>query len=195
MIFGARETGAGMATTTQLTLDEFLRLPEQEPALEYWRGRVTQKVSPQGQHGVLQLSFGSILRGWILPRKLGVVFTELRSTHSDASLVPDIDFYRRERVPRFPDGRVANVFTTPPDIAIEIRSPGQSKRQLAEKCQWFVDNGSEISLLVDPDDESVMRFRRGEAPVTLRGGDLIDLTPVLPGFELTVAALFATLLD
>jgi Uma2 family endonuclease len=184
-----------MATATQLTLEEFLRLPEQEPPLEYWRGRVTQKVSPQGQHAVLQLSFGSSLRDWVVPRKLGVVFTELRSTHSHASLVPDIAFYRRERVPRFPNGRVANVFTTPPDVAIEIRSPGQSKRKLVEKYQWFVDNGSEISLLVDPDDETVMRFRRGEAPVTLRGDDLIDLAPVLAGFELTVAALFATLLN
>ena len=27
-----------------MTLEQFLRLPEEEPALEYWDGEVTQKV-------------------------------------------------------------------------------------------------------------------------------------------------------
>ncbi len=184
-----------MATTTGMTLEAFLRLPEQEPPLEYWRGRITRKVSPQCQHGRLELTFGAAIDGFAVPRRLGVTFTELRSTHSGASMVPDIAFYRRERVPRLPNGEVANVFTTPPDIAIEILSPGQSKREQIEKCEWFVENGSAISLLVDPRDKSVLRFRPGEPPVTLRGDDQIDLAPVLPGFELTVRALFAPLLD
>lgn len=31
----------------RMTLDEFLALPEEEPALEYGEGVVTQKVSPK----------------------------------------------------------------------------------------------------------------------------------------------------
>lgn len=184
-----------MATTTEMTLAEFLRLPEQEPPLEYFRGRVTQKVAPQGRHCRLELTLGGAIDRFAMEHGLGVTFVELRSTHSNTSLIPDIAFYRRDRVPRFPNGQVADVFTTAPDLAIEIRSPGQSRRDLIEKCQWFVDNGASISLFVDPSNETVMRFRPGEEPITLRGEDLIDLSAVLPGLELTVNDLFAPLFD
>jgi Uma2 family endonuclease len=36
------------------TLDEFLKLSEAKPALEYADGEITQKVSPKGQHSGLQ---------------------------------------------------------------------------------------------------------------------------------------------
>ena len=37
----------------RMTLEEFLALPEEEPALEYADGEVTQKVSPNCWHGKL----------------------------------------------------------------------------------------------------------------------------------------------
>ena len=37
-----------------LTLEQFLELPEAEPALEFHKGVVTQKMSPKGPHGKLQ---------------------------------------------------------------------------------------------------------------------------------------------
>jgi Uma2 family endonuclease len=100
----------------RLTLEELLALPEEEPALEYYDGTVTQKVSPQGQHTVL-----------------------------------------------------------------------------AQKCVTFLEQGSEIALLVDPDDELVIHFPRGASSQTLRGDDQIDLDGVLPGFRLTVRELFDSL--
>ena len=42
-------------TDRRLTLEEFLALPEEKPALEYADGEVTQKVSPKARHGRLQL--------------------------------------------------------------------------------------------------------------------------------------------
>jgi Uma2 family endonuclease len=50
-----------------------------------------------------------------------------------------------------------------------------------------------IALLVDPDDESIIRFRPDAPPKALRGTDRIDLDPVLSGFEHTVEEVFATL--
>ena len=37
-----------------LTLEEFLALPEEKPALEYHDGTVTQKVTPKPEHSGLQ---------------------------------------------------------------------------------------------------------------------------------------------
>ncbi len=48
---------------TGLTLDEFLKLPEEKPHLEYLDGVVTQKMAAKGPHGTLHLSSPSGLIG------------------------------------------------------------------------------------------------------------------------------------
>jgi len=42
-------------TLAGLTLKQFLALPEQEPALEYFKGKVSQKMVPMGEHSALQV--------------------------------------------------------------------------------------------------------------------------------------------
>ena len=180
-------------TERRLTLEEFRQLPEEKPALEYLHGRVTQKVSPQGPHSRLQVKFGALINDFAEPRKLAMAFTELRTTFGGGSPVPDIAVYRWERVPLTPRGKVVNTFSEPPDIAIEIISPGQSIRELVDKCHWFVDHGARIALLVHPDREWVRRLEPDGPVRELRGEDRIDLDAVLPGFELTAEELFATL--
>ncbi len=183
-----------MAITEQrLTLEEFLQLPEEEPPLEYWDGRVTRKVSPQGQHSMLEGGFMALINGYAVPRKLARAIPELRATFGGGSPVPDLAVYRWDRVPVDPDGKVSNVFRTPPDIAIEVVSPGQSVPELLKKCRWFVDHGVEIAVLAHPGQEWVRLVRAGAEPPLLRGADRIDLDAVLPGFELTVDGRFATL--
>ena len=177
----------------RLTLDEFLALPEEKPALEYYDGTVTQKVSPQGQHGVLQFDVAERFNRFGRPKKLALAIPELRATYGQFSLVPDVAVYRWDRIPRTPDGKIANRFTETPDIAVEILSPDQSLTVLAQTCVTFLEQGSEIALLVSPDDESVIRFPRGASPQTLRGNDRIDLDSVLPGFQLAARELFDSL--
>lgn len=177
----------------RLTLDEFLALPEEEPALEYYDGVVIQKMSPQGQHSFLQPSLAERINRFARPRKLGLAFTELRATYGRFSLVPDVAFYRRHRIPRTPDGKIADRFIEAPDIAIEIVSPFQSVTVQAQKCLVFLERGSEIALVVDPGDEAVIRLQTGQEPRVLRGHDRIDLDAVLPDFKLTVSEIFEAL--
>src|SRR5262245_47915740 len=113
-----------------LTLDAFLELAEAKPALEYFDGKLSQTVTRLGEHSVLQGSFVVHLEMLLRPRRLGRAFPELRTTYAGTSSVPDVVVYRQERVPRTPSGRIASRFRAPPDIAIEIRSPGQTLREL-----------------------------------------------------------------
>lgn len=184
-----------MATTAKgLTLEEFLKLPEEKPALEYQDGMVVQKVSPQGKHSVLQSWFVQHIDRVGRPRKLACAFPELRTTFAGMSRVPDVAVYRWARIARDADGRVANEFREPPDLVVEIVSPEQSVNALVSRCVWFVTNGVAVALLVDPDDESILVFRPGQMPVTLRGDDPLDLGDILSGFQVTVAKIFAALL-
>lgn len=177
----------------RLTLGEFLKLPEQKPALEFDDGVVTQKVSPQGEHSALQYEFAERVNRFARPKKLARAFPELRGTYAGGSLVPDVAVYTWARIPRAPSGRVANRFREPPDIAIEILSPSQRRADLVSRCRRFLERGARVALLVEPRRESVTAFRLEMPERILRGTDRIDLDDVLPGFELTVRELFSAL--
>jgi Uma2 family endonuclease len=176
-----------------LTLDEFLKLPEKKPALEYADGEVTQKVSPQADHSRLQESFARAINNFAESRRLAIAFTELRTTFAGASRVPDVAVYRWDRIPLDEAGRIRGRMTEPPDIAIEIISPEQTVASQVRRCLWFVANGVALALLLNPDDDTVRLFRPGEEPVTLEAQERVDFGDVLPGFAPTVQEIFASL--
>jgi Uma2 family endonuclease len=177
----------------RLTLEEFLKLPEEKPALEYIDGVVTQKVSPQKIHGRLQLKVAERLNAFAEPRKLALTFVETRDVFSGSSPVPDVSVYRWDRVPRDARGRLTNDHVGPPDIAVEIVSPEQSVADLITRCRWYVEHGVSIALLVEPEDEWIRLFRPETEEEELRGADRINLDSVLSGFELTAQELFDSL--
>src|ERR1041385_6242978 len=121
-------------TGRRLTLDEFLALPEAEPALEYADGVITQKVSPKMRHGRLQGRFAQVVNLYAEPRELALAFTEARSTFGGRSYVPDVGIYRWANLPLLSDGELADESTIPWDIVVEIVSPDQSRAEIERKC-------------------------------------------------------------
>jgi|SRR5579862_4053762 len=176
-----------------LTLEAFLCLPEKKPALEFEEGTVTQKVSPKGKHSLVQFAIAESVNHALRRRQLGWAFVELRATFGGHSYVPDVSVYRQERIPVDNDGRVADDFREPPDVAIEIVSPGQRPNALMQRCLWFVAHGVHLAVLVDPADESVLIVRPDGLPTALRGTGTIDLTSALPGLTLDISEVFAAL--
>jgi Uma2 family endonuclease len=176
-----------------MTLETFLQLPEAEPALEFWHGEVKQKVAPRGPHGAMQYGFGRLIDEIAPLRRLVRVFTETRVTFAGESTVPDLVVYRRDRVPRDASGQVADDFTSPPDIAVEIISPGQVRTTLLDRCRWYAEHGVGLSIFADPRRRVVRVSRPGTDSGDLRGGALLDFRDVLPGFALTADDFFAPL--
>jgi Uma2 family endonuclease len=177
----------------RVSLEKFLQLPEEKPALEFAEGMVTRKVSPKGKHSRLQVELARRLDEAGRQGKRTLTFTELRTTFGGASHVPDIAVYRWDRVPVDAGGQVANEFREPPDLVIEIASPEQSVNALVRRCLWYTAHGVGVALLVDPADTSVLAFHPGQPAMAWRGTDQIDLRDVLPAFDLTVEELFGSL--
>src|SRR5205823_1603434 len=117
----------------RMTLEEFLKLPEKKPALEFEDGMVTQKVPPKGRHAALQAAMVGLVNSITLPSKTARALPELRTTFAGRSRVPDVAIYLWDRVPRDTRGRIADDFFDPPDVAIEIVSPGQSVNRLIQR--------------------------------------------------------------
>jgi Uma2 family endonuclease len=176
---------------TGLSLEEFLQLPEEEPALEYVDGEVRRKVSPNLRHGLLELKLVEAARR----NRVALAVPEVRATFGGQSRVPDVSVFRWERVQRDAQGEAIDDVLIPPDIAIEVVSASQSVNALLRRCRWYVRNSVEIALLVDPANRSVVAFLGDGTVHEWRADDRIELEQVIPQFDLTVEQLFMALKD
>jgi Uma2 family endonuclease len=85
---------------------------------------------------------------------------------------------------------------TPPDLAVEVRSPSTWRDDVGRKRQIYDEAGVAELWLVDPEAETILAWRRppGAAtfdPVVVLGpGDELT-TALLDGFRLSIADLFA----
>jgi Uma2 family endonuclease len=68
-----------------LTLEEFLALPETEPASEYIDGQILQKTIPQAKHSLIQLELANAINALTRPQKIALALPELRCTCAERS--------------------------------------------------------------------------------------------------------------
>jgi Uma2 family endonuclease len=191
---GAHRPEISMAISQQaMTLEAFLELPEEKPALEFVDGEVTQKVPPTTAHSAIQYSFSALVNLYSHPRKLGWAFPEHRSSYSNASTVPDVSVYTWDRVPRDADRKLADRVFSTPDIAVEIRSPGQSYQTMFIRCLWYVANGAQVATAIDPIQLLLVALRPGAEPLVFHESGFLDLADVIQGFRPDIGALFAPL--
>jgi Uma2 family endonuclease len=182
-----------------LTLDEFLLLPETKPASEFFDGLVCQKPMPQGKHSTLQLDLGGDINGVLKRQRIGRAFSELRCSFGGRSIVPDLAVFRWERIPRDPDGEVANSFMVAPDWTIEILSPDQSHSKVVRNILHCLAYGCEMGWLVDPMEKLVFVYFNDRPLMSFELMMADAETVLLPvpgfavGFEITVVELFGYL--
>lgn len=175
-----------MATATRLlTLEEFLALPEEKPALELIEGEVCQKPVAKEAHSYAQLGIIRALlldeqtaRGHIRP-ELGISFPAgLRDNHR----VPDVVYYRPERRPPHPYP------TEAPDLAVEVRSEGQGMERVRARLAFLRERGTGSTLLVDP-QRRLVEVHDGDRSWTAHNGETVTLEQ-LDAFTFAVGDLF-----
>jgi len=163
------------------TLEAFLALPETKPASEFINNKISQKTMPQGKHSLLQVTLCEIINQVAKFPKIAIALPELRCTFGGASIVPDIAVFRWERIPRDPDGQIANKILTHPDWTIEILSPNQSPNKVLANILHCIENGTELGWMIDPEeknifvissDRRIQMFREEQSVTVLSGMDL-----------------------
>lgn len=124
---------------------------------------------------------------------LGVVYaaeTGFRlADDPDTVRAPDVAFVRQERID--PSTEVKGFFPGPPDLAVEVVSPGDTYSEVEEKVMTWLTAGAQMVLAVDPRKRTVTRYRGLDDIAILTEGDTIHGEDVVPGWTLRVADLFA----
>jgi Uma2 family endonuclease len=180
-------------TRAGLTLEEFLRLPEEEPALEYVDGRIEAKVSPQKRHSRIQSKLVARLDQFAESAGLGSAYVELRCTFEGRSIVPDVVFLLREHIELDDQGKEVDETRRPPDIHVEVISPDRKRQRSHKKLVHSTANGCSLGWLIHPYDETVDVYRPGRPAERLPGDGVLDGESVLPGFRLPLAEVFGWL--
>ena len=179
-----------------LSLEEFLKLPETEPASEYIDGQIIQKPMPQGEHSVIQGELVTTVNAVVKPQKIARAFPELRCTFGGRSIVPDVSVFLWNRIPRDENGAIANVFQSAPDWMIEILSPDQSATKVTKKILHSLKYETQMGWLIDPAEQTIFVYQSKQQPEVFDEPE--EQLPV-PSFAsellLTVGEVFGWLLE
>ncbi|MFY9342488.1 MAG: Uma2 family endonuclease [Planctomycetota bacterium] len=110
----------------------------------------------------------------------------LLATAPDTVLAPDVAFVRSKRIPgQWGDG----YFHGPPDIAVEVLSPGDRMPAVRRKVALWLRHGTRSVWVVNPKRRTVT-VHGADGSVASFGGDDVLTDAVLPGFRGVVDSLF-----
>jgi Uma2 family endonuclease len=167
-----------------MTEAEYLALPEEKPYLEYVDGVVIQKPMPNAIHRKLVAYIVHALFNHHT-RFGGDSGPEGRIRLGDGPSyrIPGAAYGARGR----PSGD-----DSIPTLVVEVRSPDQTIGELREKCRFYRRNGVEACWLIDPESRSAEVFDAGRDGERL-SGDVEVSSPAVPGFALSLPALFAAI--
>jgi Uma2 family endonuclease len=190
---GRLPRGFTKARATTITLAEFLKLPETKPALEFINGRIIQKVPPKFRHSVLQTEIVTQINRRTMGRKVGLAAVELRCTFAGRSIVPDVSYFRWDRIQFDEHGEPIDDVFLPPDFAVEVLSPDQSEPATVAKLRFAVAHEMKLGWLVNPSTRTVKVFRPGKPVRVCRGTAVLNAGRLVGGFRCTVDELFGWL--
>lgn len=177
-----------------ISLEEFLKSPETEPASEYINGQIIQKPMPQGQHSRIQQKLINTINAVTEDKRIALALPELRCTFGGRSTVPDVAVFQWNRLPVNEDGTIANVFNAHPDWTIEILSPEQSSTRVASNILHCIDHGCQLGWLIDPDEQLVQIYSTEKHLSSLENPeDLLPIPDFVEGLKLSVGQLFGWL--
>lgn len=132
------------------------------------------------------------IRSYLARHPIGVVVTAetgfVLARNPDTVRAPDCAVVLRQRLAE--DAGPTTFFDGAPDLAVEVRSPSETWKDLTEKVREYLAAGTRLAWIADPESRTVHVHGPGGSSV-LSGSDVLDGGDVLPGFRVAVADLFA----
>jgi Uma2 family endonuclease len=176
------------------TTAEFMAL-ELDPGkcYELVRGVLEEMGWPGERHGLVTDNLYAVLGAYIRVNRLGRV---LVASGFNLAIDPERDTVRSPDLTFLAKGKVSGqsgAVSVAPDLAVEVLSPSDRPGKLKEKLQDYQLAGWDLIWVINPDKETVeiYRLKQGLNPMrTLSINDQLEGEDVIPGFRMSVAALF-----
>ena len=182
-----------MSTRTLLSIEEFMRTPEDGQKHELHEGELVVMPPPRHRHTVIALRVYDALRDYLRTHPLGSVYHEAgaRLTAEEPRqtvLQPDVSYYRQNRDETIPPDGYAGV----PDLVAEVISPSEHAARQDRKKNYYLGAAVECIWLIFPVSREVQVFREGKViRLTESSGDVLTDPTLFPGWAgIRLAELF-----
>ena len=177
-----------MATqTTLLSLADYAALPR-DARFELVEGELKELTFPRWDHSQIQFNLALILGVYLKANPIGRAGTEfgfVLSRDPDTLRGPDVYFIRNERLGLIEGG---SWMEGAPDLAIEILSPSNRRRDVHDKIAQYFRAGAQLVWVVDPDTRTVhVHHADGR---TQAEAESLDAPDLLPGLKVSVREIF-----
>jgi Uma2 family endonuclease len=173
---------------TRQEYEALMAKPEnEERLLERIYGEIVEKM-PKQLHALIASLLGGFLFVYLREHPIGWLFSEVRISLPDDDQndrIPDIAFALKEGRAIDPDAPLNYM----PELLVEIQSPDQSDKFMADKGAYYLSRGAKMVWLVYPHKRLIEVLTPTDRQLltlgdTLTGGDL------LPGFSVPVRDIF-----
>ena len=176
-----------------LTVADLDSCPDDNNRYELIDGELFVSRAPGIPHQRVLLNLEVALSNYLSGHPIGILVPGAGAIFSNYdAVIPDLVFVRSER---WPEVVSDNKFTAGLDLVIEILSPGKENRErdLLVKRQLYAKYNIGEYWIVDSENRLVEVYKldvsRLQSVATFRDSDEIT-TELLPGFRLTVSAVF-----
>jgi Uma2 family endonuclease len=132
-----------------------------------------------------------LLGNFVVAHDLGIVAGAdgMMRLASGLVRIPDVSFVSWEKLPgrRLPRQAVPDLV---PDLAVEVLSEGNTPREMARKLDEYFALGVRLVWLVNPMTESTEAYTSRHQSTVLDKSATLEGGVILPGFTLSLSALF-----
>lgn len=190
---GTIGTGAPSDSRERKTAADLLAISDDGQRYELIEGEV-RTMSPAGnKHGKIAMALGFRLAAFVQEHGLGAVYAAETGflIHQDPDTVraPDVAFVTQVRIDEV--GPVDGYWPGAPDIVAEVVSPNDRFSETEQKALGWLKAGSKIVWVVDPAQSHVTEYRSPTDIRVLGSDEILNAPQLLPGWEVTIAELFA----
>jgi len=185
-----------IAQTSIVAPEDLLNLPD-SVSYELVDGKLVERNMGM-KSSRIAMTIGRILGIFLVHRNLGLLFGADASYQcfKDAPnkvRKPDVSFIKFGRLQG--DQDPAGHCPIPPDLAVEVVSPGDLAYEVDQKVAEYLKTGVPLVWIVNPDTQTIRIHRPRSSPAgsvsELIDADTITGEEVLPGFSCAVKEFFA----
>lgn len=174
------------------TAEQLANMPADGIRYELVQGVLTMMSPAGGRHGRIAVRFNKLLAIHVDDNKLGVTFAAETGFHigtnPDTVRAPDGAFVCQKKMKQLADDSGFLPFA--PDLALEVVSPNDTFSDVERKAFSWLDAGTQLVMIVEPESQTVHAYRSRENIKVFRSGELVDASDAIAGWKISVTDLF-----
>ncbi len=184
--------------TGMMTAEEFAETRHTMPEGGRWHelhsGQPCLLEAPDDEHGTVVLNLSRALAKWLQdqpPEFNGYAAHDvglLVDTGPDTVLIPSISFFDQGERFGQSDRQIASLL---PRLVVDVASSNDRRQLMRERTLMFLKHGVDVVWIPDPFKREVQVLSRSSHTQALGERQMISGDSTLPGFQMSVADVFA----